>query len=432
MPFFHLSTKGFKNISWDLLNNDFRFIIDKPYTEFPVNTILAEFISPDVSLLHQSDVTIDQYHIKSANPELFMQIIQILKGDPIEVDHKNVEDLIEIASDLGNQELIEILETLKIESLSTDTIVDCLLSSNTRNFKINDKFIQFAAENFEIIPIEKLSLLSSDILSLVASHKSFSITSEDSFFQIVLELFQKDDTFVNLFEYVIFQNLSNKSLQQFVESVSFEYINVNIWSHFSSIVNPKSNSLSRKRYKSVLYNHNNSCESLFDGIINYLSCKYHKKILDLNIIKITSSSVNKNFPLRVPQNTIDYESPNYFQSNNESNSWICFDFMDNRISPTGYSIKSRPDFGVGSDHLKSWKLEASNDNSNWITLDIKDNIQTLNSQNASSLFNFNSSDNQFYRYLRIIATEPMISGFNNMTIAAIEFFGYFREFTNSA
>ena len=74
----------------------------------------------------------------------------------------------------------------------------------------------------------------------------------------------------------------------------------------------------------------------------------------------------------------------------------------------------------------NWKVEGSNDSIKWTLLDEKTNEQSLNNANASNTFTItNSSQNKYFRYIKISETGYESSGMYYMTMSAVEFFGEF-------
>ena len=53
------------------------------------------------------------------------------------------------------------------------------------------------------------------------------------------------------------------------------------------------------------------------------------------------------------------------------------DFKQRKVQLCGYSIMSYDD-PINYAHLKNWKLEGSNDENNWITIDKRENNFDLN------------------------------------------------------
>lgn len=514
MPSFCLSGKGLQNINWDLLADDFTFVIDEPFATFSTNKLLADFISPNVASIHLTEATISEYHIEKGDPEIFNQILNLLKGEKVEFDFQSLSKVFQIAKSIGNQEIICFVDNQLNEPLSINNITDRIINQAKNHRYIEQKLIDFAATNLCEIPKNKLFQLDVDMLSMILSDQHLSIFSEDYLFDLVCDLFTFNQDNADLFQYIIFNNLKDESISKFTLLVPFEFISPSIWSSLSTIffktnsnnsrqIDRSSIGFKQERYKALFFDYNdmneikNSNESQneenqkksdefsinqsnyqfldftdfiknnqlnetqqsdsistqgeikdedvipiytnsedkneqptqnkFNGIINYLSNKYDGNVNKLNIIEITSSGVNKNHPLRNVDWLVEYDDKtHYFQSNNEPNAWICFDFKNMSVSPTKYALKSRPDFGSGSDHLKSWVVEGSNDKSRWTILDEREGADMLNGAGSESIFRMNMKleKSKYFRYLRIRATGPMCSGYYNMTVAHVEFYGF--------
>ena len=151
----------------------------------------------------------------------------------------------------------------------------------------------------------------------------------------------------------------------------------------------------------------------FDGLLNYLQKNFNIK----NELNITSSSNPNNDPF----NLLKYEDKStYFQTNDPSSSWICFEFKNHQIIPSSYIIRSY--YCVKSWHLKTWVFEGSNDNKNWTILDEQNNNDSLNGANRVKSFII-SNKKQSFKYLRIRQTGKNWYENNGLLMNSIEFYG---------
>ena len=121
-------------------------------------------------------------------------------------------------------------------------------------------------------------------------------------------------------------------------------------------------------------------------------------------MNITASGVNSGYN---PINAVIYEDKKkYFDSTNQPNSWICFEFKNHKIIPNSYTIRSIDGWGQNSDHPKSWIIECSNDQNSW---EIVDDVKDCNYLNGSYLvhtFEIKNQTNKEYKYLRMRSTGP--------------------------
>lgn len=107
---------------------------------------------------------------------------------------------------------------------------------------------------------------------------------------------------------------------------------------------------------------------------------------------MTSNSIDEH-----PKYLLEVDNDYYGALKGASDFWICFDFKNMEIEISKYSIKSSNDAkNVG--HIKSWKIEISNDRANWETIDEHSNSNELNGPNI--IKTFSTKSNHFSRYIR--------------------------------
>jgi hypothetical protein len=91
-------------------------------------------------------------------------------------------------------------------------------------------------------------------------------------------------------------------------------------------------------------------EEPLNGIICELTRKHGGNVHDKGIVLITSKSVSDGDV----NNLVNLGSRSGFRSKDESGQWICWEFRENLIRPTHYTIRSSTD-----NYPKSWVLEGS-------------------------------------------------------------------------
>jgi hypothetical protein len=112
----------------------------------------------------------------------------------------------------------------------------------------------------------------------------------------------------------------------------------------------------------------------------------------------------------------------YWQSSNAPNSWICFDFKEQSIALTHYTLKSP---GGGGCFPLMWAIESSNDGSDWTALDER-NTRELVGPSVVKSFECSKNCSEFFRYIRIRLTGRDSSGYDCLMLTNIEFFGRLR------
>jgi hypothetical protein len=97
-----------------------------------------------------------------------------------------------------------------------------------------------------------------------------------------------------------------------------------------------------------------------------------------------------------------------------------FDFKKNRVTVNAYMIKTHR-FSVNSCHLKSWKLQNSNNGKEWADLDARD-TDVLNGASKEETFTC-SARGAASRYVRLLQVGRNIRGDHLLALTNIEFFG---------
>ena len=158
---------------------------------------------------------------------------------------------------------------------------------------------------------------------------------------------------------------------------------------------------------------------LFRGIIHQMTEECGGNVSDKGRVNVTSSS----WRWGNPKNVVDLDdNQTCFESCNQTNSWLKYDFIYRKVRPSYYSIRSS-NASKGNNHPMNWVIEGSNTDSNdWTILDTRNNVTSLDDRCASQFFSIQKADT-FYRYLRIRQTGPNSANYNNLEISALEYFG---------
>ena len=137
------------------------------------------------------------------------------------------------------------------------------------------------------------------------------------------------------------------------------------------------------------------------GIIDHLTRQYGGNVHDMGVVEVTASDVYD--PIDHPKNAADLGTDTIFHSENELNSWICYDFKKRSVTPTSYSVRTYG-YYPGGNHLKSWVFEGSNDQNIWTILDRRDNNHDLNDEFALHNFSISPVPTNSFRFLRLRLT----------------------------
>jgi len=101
----------------------------------------------------------------------------------------------------------------------------------------------------------------------------------------------------------------------------------------------------------------------------------------------------------------------------EPHPWLQVEFKQHRVKLEHYFIAQDHDH-----YLRNWRLEASNDGVNWVTVRTHSNDTTIASTNRTAFFE--AKTESFFRRFRIYVTGPSHNGAPNFDITELEFYGH--------
>lgn len=172
-----------------------------------------------------------------------------------------------------------------------------------------------------------------------------------------------------------------------------------------------------------LYEYDGNPSHRFEGIIQHLRGPGKRNPNDTRIINETSASVLNNC---YPKCALDFDSDQYFLSNDGSLDWLKYDFKDKKIRPTRYSIKTRNDQDY--QNPVNWRIEVSNigEDSDWRIIDSRNGATSVSKRNQSDTFDIQTrlTTEENYRYIRFRSTGNTSEGCGNLVISSLEYFVY--------
>jgi hypothetical protein len=270
-----------------------------------------------------------------------------------------------------------------------------------------------------------------EILSNIISKEPLQLKDEESLYELISSKQNEDSRFFSLFEYIRFEYLSSTSIESFIEIIneSFDLLTFPIWRSLCYRLSLSvSIDFSTDRFvdesSSIVCRFDPNSNSNQDGIISYLTKRVGGHVIYRNIVSITASSFcnPQDCPLR---HVADFENQGCFSTNNDANSWICYDFKDMKIKVTHYSIRTRRDYDAN--HLRSWILEGSKDGLKWVKIDDRQNDTSLNNKGVISTFSISEGFEGEFQQIRLRQTGKNSDGHDYLTVNSIEFFGVLKE-----
>ena len=469
---FILSASGLKNVIFRSIQKEEQFVFVIGDKEIEMNRHLAEFISPRVSHIHQTDPTIDRIQLippgqsreNIFSSDFYDKFQKLSRGDKIDIDEEMSEQLRKLSIYLDNEEIYSEMKSLfpmKYEEDQLEEYLKYIIEiENTEKESYNkinilkESYIEFIASHFYLINQKQQHLINKSTLYHIICNEHLQLKDEDSLYEIINELYsnekydededkEEEEEFpskTDLIENILISELSEENKKQFISTLETKELSSQLWENIRyfllNLIDNKTNKTNNeKRYfksekqkqseNSIEVIFTNNIEDRFKGILSKLGNGDARNALNQGIINITCSSVYSNSDHNQAKNVVDYGNDDkIFQSKKEENSWLCIDFILNKVRPSHYSIRAT---GYGSNNcsLLNWCIEGSNDQETWQELDRRSNEQSLRENRSSNTFNIQASlkNDEYYQYLRIRSTDVNSSYDHRLVFSSIEFFG---------
>ena len=416
-----LSAKGLKQAAFVDDQSKFTFVVGKEEREFQCARFQACFVSKKVCNILSNDPTVERLRVlPDRECSCFDLIERLWNGESVSVDKSNTDELVLLSRELENDELSKLLHSLvSTEEISNENCVSRLRVKQSLGLDGSDE-IEFIACKFSEFDASFVRSLSVNELEQVLEHGSLKLENENSLLDIILELSKSDEEYYSLLRYIRFEFMDSDHVAAFMDAIYPSRIDSVLWESLTRIVARNCNRfMSDERYidRGELFEYDSS--SPLKGIFSHLREKCGGNPHSEGVIEVTASSTS----WKECYNVLDYGWNNYWETNDVPNSWIQFDMKDSRVSLASYTIKTKS-AGPGGIHLKQWKIEGSNDCSNWTQLDA-DDTDALNGSWRTKHFECSQRTNEFFRYIRLTQTGKNWRNDDYLLLSEIEFFGRF-------
>lgn len=432
-----LKTTSILNVPLQNYDADFYFIVNGE--EFKTSFIIADLLSPKICKMHRVDPTISEFIIVTQSQGHFSYILELANFTKISLPKTEISFFSEVIELLSNT-FIDISNLIPEQTLTEDNVFHLLQQHEqcktlySKNIKSEIDFISSHFFNLCENHQEEFKLISFESLIEIISNEKLHLNDEDQLVEFINNFYsEKNNEISFLYNFVLFENVESKTVEDFLNIFDYNDLTKEIWNSISNRLKQPINKTNKENHSTRYEKQKQEIKSpqkqsksfppqndqIFNGIIKYLKTESNGNIESK--INITTSSFNSSYiPLNV---TIFEDSNKWFRTRNPGlNNWICFDFKDKRINLTNYQIKSIP-YSSNSNHLKTWKVEGSNDNSSWTKLDEQSNCNYLNGNGNSHLFTVSNPNSMEFRYIRICNTGPDACNSQFLMLGSVEFYG---------
>jgi hypothetical protein len=266
-----LSPAAMKNINNNIQEN-FVFIVGGQRHKCP--RILAEILSPRLSLFHSVDPSITEYVVQNQdlNGE-FHLFMSLGSGSTIRVTTANLEFFLSLSREFGNSTLFISF----MEHFGSDFICSQIHDSTTVNL-LSDDLIDCISSRFYGLAKSHMDRIPVSVLFHILSHDLLVISSEDDLFLYISSRLGSDPDCFELLQFIRFEYLSAECVQCFLSALP-DSIDRRLWESISRRL--------MSRVRNPVTFPLNEADSL-DGVISYLTRKRGGNVHDKGIVTITS------------------------------------------------------------------------------------------------------------------------------------------------
>jgi hypothetical protein len=412
-----LSARGLSNLVSG--EKDFQFVVGN--SELNCSRFQAQFVSPKVGELLQSDCTIDRFELCVENESNVIPILSsLLQTGEFELsDLSAIRDLSRV---LGNNELLEFCLKKMSESVEESNVIERL------NLFPIEEDVRFLASHFSSVCNQReMRTLEIEVLSRVLSDSELCLESEDSLFRLIESLCGEDEDYRVLIEFVEAQYLSGLCIEDYISFVNCSEISRGTWlsicRRLSLDVSPPTGN---KRVKDPTFPIPVDGSSPFRGIFHYLQDRWKQNPHLTGKVKLSANDEHGSRTFEVYDLISDVpKTGKWWGTRNTSiDHYMKCEFVDFKIRPFGYALKSHSTSWGSAHYIQSWRFEGSNDDLNWTILDTQTNTEAISGNDKEAVFKISTEES--YRFFRLITGALNSSGTHQFSMQRFEIFGEIR------
>jgi hypothetical protein len=393
-----LSLQGLSHIPDSQFRDTFEFVVGK--RRFRCDPLMADFLSPKLSRLHEVDSALNEYVVQTADHRHhFSKFLSVARGESLSVDPSNAEFLSSLCRELENDELCQLLSDDDSKSLTIDNIVARLYSRRAFSGSANRE-MEFLARHFYKVPHQILATLPYEIFAEVLGHSRLRLRSEDWLYRLISSHFDTEPHYIDLLEFVSFEFLSRETMMQFANESRnfFSAINSSVWARVCERLLFEGSSADNPRVRIP----GTRCEfrdgGALNGVIHFLTRKHGGDVIERQVVKVIASSERRfGAPAR---SIVDFASlASRYLSDHTTAGWIGYDFLQSVILVTHYTLKSHL-----VPCLRTWVFEGSLDEGQWFELDKRVDVGDIDGMYKAATFEI--AHPQKCRAVRVRQTGP--------------------------
>lgn len=283
---FSISFNNIKSIPFDKYEKNFTFIGNDK--EYETSRFVADILAPIVREYHFIDESMNSISIDTSSNtrDYFQDFLKLVNFTQKTMNETERKCFIEYFIELGNIEEYLNLEgeLLKEGDDDLNKIIDSLIHVNKilkqrtqiketeQNLNI-DRIISFLSLYFSKLSKEQVQKIPFEIIEEIMGNENLKIEDENSLLNLIICMYEEDDKYCELFEYVKYEHLREETLFKFIDIFNINHINNSIWKSICQRLISSTGEEERKgkRYKKNINEFKYEQGKEFNGILRYLS-----------------------------------------------------------------------------------------------------------------------------------------------------------------
>ena len=368
----------------------------------------ARIISKKINDFCMIDPTINKYELLTPNNEQPQEIRNLL--DLIILSTKE-----QVTIPKDKQKQFAMIRFLLGEEVPSDLydIKNIKEAISLLNTEMNSIAVKYLSEHFlELLESDETKNLSKEVIISIIDKYNESEDEKQSQTEKKKEIFEAmkrkeekeivihfifgmhfDELIQDAIEYVM-ENLDDDVMANELHRVTLFIKKILKLSYNEKVT------LNKSKITEVKFNGNE-----LSGIISHLKKKHGDNLEESGALKLAGGrDPHPGYPIT---NLINYDQSNSYynysmrEPSSESDSWIEFDFVNEKVNLTSYTIKTDNDEPNSIWKPKSWRIVGSDNHEKWTVLDHKENCNDLNGSCYQHRFECDKKDG-FFRYIRYI------------------------------
>ena len=404
------------------------FCFDVQGARYSCSKEQAAFISDKVINMLTADRTKSVCVVRTADPLMcFDFVMRLANGgalDLVEVGG-NLKTLYEIATEIGAGLIISGIFDFVLSQVgvSAHNCLERIKIKKEKNISIQEE-VQFIAMNLDDVmsvhePTHVFRRIGLEEATEVLSHPLRFVKDEDSLVEWLLGC---DKKFKKLFRLVHFKRVSGATMTRFLGAFRMSDLDPAIWANLMKRCTVGGMASSGPVTIDLK-------EGPLNGVIAYLTKRHGGNVHERGVVNVTASSctvrpTDPKYKLDKVENLVDFtDLEGAFYSDDCPNSYFEYDFKDQRLSVTGYTVRPAPRHPHASP--LSWKLigKTSKDDPGRI-LDVHRNDKSLVSSTGHQPVHIKlPSPCTPFQIIRFQQTDRNQIGNHQLVVGKFELFG---------